>query len=95
MKQYIELGLKVTKVHRVLEFNESPWLKKYIDFNTEKRKTTKSDFEKDFFKLINNSVFGKTIENLCKCVNVRSTNNELCKCVNVRSSLDQRTRKTI
>ena len=49
LKQYIELGLKVTKVHRVLEFNESPWLKKYIDFNTEKQKTAKSDFEKDFF----------------------------------------------
>ena len=75
-KQYLDLCLKVTKVHRALEFNQSPWLKMYIDFNTQKQTAAESSFEKDFFKLMNNSVFGKTIENPCKRVNVTLINPE-------------------
>ena len=73
---YLPLRIKLTKIHRVLRFKQSDWMKKYIDFNTEKRTNAANSFEKDFFKLIINSVYGKTMENLRKRMNIRLLNNE-------------------
>ena len=70
LRQCLELGLKIKVVHRGISFNQSSWMEPYIRKNTELRKTAANSFEKDFFKLLNNSVFGKTIENIRKRQNV-------------------------
>lgn len=58
LKYYLSLGLKLKKVNRILTFEQTPWLQPYINFNTEKRMHAVNSFEKDYFKLMNNSVFG-------------------------------------
>ena len=59
LKDYLKMGTEVTRVHRVLTFKQSPWLKKYVDFNSKKRSEATTEFEKNFFKLMNNAVFGE------------------------------------
>ena len=76
LQLYMSLGMKLTKIHRTLKFKQSDWMKKQFNFNTEKKKkNAANDIEKDFLKLIINSVYGKTMENLRKRIKVRLINN--------------------
>ena len=76
LQLYLSLGMKLTKIHKVLKFKQCDWIKRYIDFNTEKRRNAADSFEKDFFKLQINSAYGTAMENLRKRIKLRIVNNE-------------------
>ena len=76
LQLYLKLGMKLKKVHNVLAFDQKDWMEPYIRLNTELRKKATSDFKKNFFKLMNNSVFGKTMENLRNRTVVRANEEE-------------------
>ena len=76
LDQALSHGLILDRIHRAIEFDQSAWMKPYIDFNTQLRAEATSDFEKDFFKLMNNAVFGKMMENIRKHRNIKLIMNE-------------------
>lgn len=75
IKQYLELGMKMVTIHKLLKFEQSAWLRTYIDLNTHPRSLAKNKFEKKNFKLINYSIFGKTMGNIHRRVNIRLCSN--------------------
>ena len=76
LKQAMNHGLALKKIHRCIRFGQSPWMKEYVDFNMRLRTSARNDFEKDFYKLMNNSVFGKTMENIRRHCNIKLVNNK-------------------
>ena len=76
LEYYLSLGMKLVKIHRILSFKQSNWLKKYVDVNAEKRKQSTDEFNKNLNKLLSNCIYGKSIENQRKRMNVKLINDK-------------------
>ena len=75
LQQCLEVGMKLKEIHRILKFKQKYWTKPYIDFNTERRKEATNEADKNHFKLLNNAVYGKTMDNMRKRIKVRTVKN--------------------
>ena len=75
LRQCLELGMKLKKIHRILKSKQKDWMKPYIDFNTQKRKKATNEADKNHFKLLNNAVYGKTMEDMRKRIKIRIAKN--------------------
>ena len=75
LQQCLELGMKLKEINRILKFKQKDWMKPYIDFNTQRRKEATNEADKNHFKLLNNAVFGKTMENMRKRIKIRVVKN--------------------
>ena len=84
--------MKLVKIHRILSFKQSDWLKKYVDFNTKKGQESSDEFNKNLYKLLNNCIYGKSIENIRKIINVKLTSDKRIyqRCVNKASFISQK-----
>ena len=84
--------MKLTKIHNILKFKQFYWLKEYVEFNTKKRQESTDEFNKAFFKLLINCVYGKSMENIRKRINVKLINNskEYLKCVSRPNFISQK-----
>ena len=92
LQNYLSLGIKLVQIDRIFSFKQSNWLKSYLGFNTEKRKESTCEFDKNFFNLMINCVYGKSMENIRKRIKVKSINDSrtYLKCVNNPSFISQK-----